>query len=133
MRSTLLVITLLLASCGDVRSFEETSAQFDRDQLQPLADAALACESAAPRVHARESERTDCIGDIARQLHRLGFKSALIDSGNGRVALVNGDDGTGALGSVMSGIEYHRTPGLPPPGLRPLTESPYQWFYFQHD
>jgi len=135
MRSNFLVVlVVLLASCSDVRSFEETSAQFqrDRDQLQRLAEAAVACEDAS-RFLARQNERSDCVGEIARELHSLGYRSASVSDGRWYVDFVNGDDGTGPLGSVMSGISYHRVPGPPQHGERPLTPPPHQWFYFQHD
>lgn len=134
MRSRILAFTLLLAACGDVRSFEQTSAQFqrDRDQLHRLAEAAVACTSASAFV-ARHNEQTDCVGEIERELDRLGYKSARVSDGRWRVAFVNGDDGTGPLGSVMSGIAFYREPVPSPYGETPLTDPPHQWFYFQHD
>jgi len=134
MQSRLVVfLILLLASCGDVRSLEETSAQFqqDREQLGQLAVSALACEDAS-RFEANQTERTDCVGEIARGLERLGYHRALVDEGRWRVAFVNGDDGT-AIGNVISGIAYYRVPRTPQNGETPLTQPPHQWFYFQHD
>ena len=132
MRLSFLVFTLLLAACGDVRSFEETSAQFERDReaLHRLAEAALACEDASNFL-ARETERADCVGDISRELHRLGYHSASVSDGRWRVYIVNGDD-SAPIGSVRSGITYRRVPG-PPDGERPLTGPPHQWYYFQRD
>jgi hypothetical protein len=133
MRFQFLAFTLLLAACGDVQSFEQTSSQFqrDRDQLQPLAEAALGCEQAS-RFLAVQTERADCVGEVARRLHRLGYYRALVDEGRWRVAFVNGDDGT-AIGNVISGIAYYRVPRGRQNGEKPLTEAPHQWFYFQHD
>jgi hypothetical protein len=134
MRPYILAFTLLLTACGDVRSFEQTSAQFQRDraQLHRLAEAAVACTDAS-RFVARHNEQTDCVGEIERELDRLGYKLALVSDGRWRVAFVNGDDGTGPLGSVMSGIAYYRVPRGLRSGERALTEAPHQWFYFQHD
>jgi len=134
MRSQILAFTLLLAACGDVRSFEQTSAQFQRDraQLHRLAEAAVVCTDASHFV-ARHNEQTDCVGEIERELDRLGYKSARVSDGRWRVAFVNGDDGTGPLGSVMSGIAYYRVPVRALHGERPLTGPPHQWLYFQHD
>lgn len=128
----LTVSVLLFASCSDVRSFEETSVQFgrDREELQVLADAVFACEEASHFL-ARETDRADCVGDISRELHRLGYKSASVEAGGWRVYFVNGDDGTGRLG-VTSGITYRRMAGSPQ-GEQPLTGPPHQWFYFQRD
>jgi hypothetical protein len=129
----IVVFVVLLASCGDVRSFEETSAQFqqDRDQLRQLALTSLECENAS-RFDASASEGAGCVGEIARELDRLGYDAALVDEGRWRVAFVNGDDGT-AVGNVISGIAYYRAPRAPRNGERPLTAPPHQWFYFQHD
>lgn len=128
----LAVSVVLIASCSDVRSFEETSAQFerDRDELQVLAGAAFACDESSHFL-ARETDRADCVGDISRELHRLGYKSASVEAGEWRVYFVNGDDGTGRLG-VTSGIAYRRMAGSPQ-GEQPLTGAPHQWFYFQRD
>ncbi len=62
----------------------------------------------------------------------MGYKSATVSDGRWRVRFVNGDDGM-PIGSVMSGICYHRVPGAREDDDRPLTEPPYQWFYFQRD
>lgn len=62
----------------------------------------------------------------------MGYKSATVSDGRWRVRFVNGDDGR-RIGSVMSGICYHRVPGARGDDDRPLTEPPYQWFYFQRD
>jgi hypothetical protein len=126
------VSVLLLVSCSDVRSFEDTSAQFerDRDGLPALAGAVFGCEEASHFL-ARDTDRADCVGDISRELHRLGYKSASVEAGGWRVYFVNGDDGTGRLG-VTSGITYRRMAGSPQ-GEQPLTGPPHQWFYFQRD
>lgn len=128
-----MVFVLLLSACGEVRSFEQTSVQFQRDrhQLERLAEAALACEGASS-FPAQKNERADCAGEVARQLHRMGYRSASVDEGRRRVAFVNGDDGA-PIGGVISGIAYHRVPGPPRHGEIPLTKAPAQWFYFQHD
>lgn len=129
----LLCLVLALTSCSDVRSFEETAVQFerDRDELQILAESIAACEQASNFI-ARETKRDDCVGEIARELHRLGYREAFVSDGRWRIAFVNGDDGA-PIGSVISGIAYYRAPGTLPYGDMPLTPPPHRWFYFQHD
>ncbi len=134
MRSPFLVIlALLLTSCSDVRSFEETAPRFERDRaaLQVLAEAVAACEEASNFI-ARRTKRMGCVGDIARELHRLGYHSAFASDGRWRIGFVNGDDGAW-IGNVTSGIAYYRAPGTLPYSERPLTPPPHRWFYFQHD
>jgi len=133
MRFKFLILALVLAACSDVRSFDETYAQFqrDRDRLQPLAEAAVACDE-SQNFLAVETERDDCVGEISRQLHAMGYNRAFVSDGRWRVNFVNGDDGA-PIGSVMSGISYRRVPGRPESYERVLTDAPHQWFYFQRD
>ena len=137
MRRHLLVLAAMaamLAGCGryDVRSFEETPAQFveQRSQLEALVVKIQRCGAFHTKIV------RPCGGEISRDeiladLKRLGLKSASSSDGTS-VQLVNGDDGT-ELG-VMSGMVHYTTP-QPNGGdfETPLTPPPHYWFYTQHD
>jgi hypothetical protein len=133
LRAKILLLSVVLAGCGDVKSFEQTERQFkrDREAFVRLAAAVIACDEDSQFAAGKSNRGATCAEGIGSELSKLGLQSAWVSADRTVVEFQNGNDGT-SLG-VMSGIAYYIAAQPELPGRPPLTGGAGHWFYFQHD